>query len=62
VIHLHCFYNYNRKIIFYTEDFQNNIMELKMEDDFFVDNMIIYIEKEITKRFSSDSIFMNSKI
>ena len=37
-------------------------MELKMEDDFFVDNMIIYIEKEITKRFSSDSIFMNSKI
>jgi len=28
----------------------------KMEDEFLVDNMIIYIEKEIAENFSSDSI------
>jgi len=35
-----------------------------MEDEFLVDNMIIYIEKEIGENFSCDSIineFKNSK-
>jgi len=37
-------------------------LQKKMEDDFLADNMIIYIEKEIIKIFSYDSILMSSRI
>ena len=33
-----------------------------MEDEFFTCNMVIYIEKEIAKKFSSNSIISSSKI
>lgn len=31
-------------------------LQNKMEDDFLVDYLVVYIEKEVAKRFSTDAI------
>ncbi|XP_057745643.1 uncharacterized protein LOC130963557 [Arachis stenosperma] len=39
----------------------NTRLRNKMEDDFLVDSLVIYIEKEIAEKFSSDSIIEDFK-